>query len=288
VWFRKPWGCPCRVLRGEPGIDLLAERDGLPEVGLTGRDGDFTVHGRGQERVVACSISRWDCRPHPSRSGCTVRIGTPAASFSEAPVRAVCAAGGPRAVSRSPDSSHGVHRSPLRRPMPLRPLPDEPELALRPGVATPRARSVLAVPPGSDGFLRSRVIPREIPPLAFRGFVAPRNRPWGSPRFRAPGRDPKIAPAPFLDGATPSEAFPSPTAGRSSPRSPAFTDRSCPPAVSTTSGLCSAGESVVAARRCRPAPPDAPMGFCTDVCCPAIPPPGPKPVRLGHRGCVAS
>jgi hypothetical protein len=86
-------------LRGEPGIDLLAERDGLPEVGLTGPDGDFTVSGQGQQRVIACSISWWDCRPHPPRSGCTVRIGTPAASFSEAPVRAVCATDGPKVVA---------------------------------------------------------------------------------------------------------------------------------------------------------------------------------------------
>jgi hypothetical protein len=109
-------------------------------------------------------------------------------------------------------------------------------------------------------------VPCGTSPLASRGFVAPRSRPWGSPCFRVPVRDPKIAPAPFLDGATPFEAFPSPTGGRPSPRLPAFTDRPCPLAVSTTSGLCSAGESVVAACRCRPAPPDAPMGFCADPC----------------------
>jgi len=52
---------------------------------------------------------------------------------------------------------------------------------LRPGVASLRARSALAVPPGSDGLLCS--IPCR--------FVAPCSRPWGSPRFRgAPGSPP--------------------------------------------------------------------------------------------------
>jgi hypothetical protein len=156
---------------------------------------------------------------------------------------------------------------PLHQAMPLRPLPDEPELVLRPGVATPRVRSALAVPPGFDGFLRSRSRPsRDISLWHLAGLLRPAAGHGVRHVSVCAVRDPKIAPAPILDGATPFEAFPSPTGDRSSPRFPAFTDRSCPLAVSTTSGLCSAGESVVATRRCRPAPPDAPMGFCADPC----------------------
>jgi len=47
--------------------------------------------------------------------------------------------------------------------------------ALRLEVATFRARSALAVPPGFGGLLR----------WAGRRFVAPCSRPWGSPRFRS-------------------------------------------------------------------------------------------------------
>jgi len=50
-----------------------------------------------------------------------------------------------------------------------RPLPDEPKSILRPEAATPRTRSALAVPPGSDGLLRSTPC----------RFVAPCNQPWG-------------------------------------------------------------------------------------------------------------
>jgi hypothetical protein len=45
---------------------------------------------------------------------------------------------------------------------------------IRRGFACSHARSVLAVPPGFDGFLRT----------APCRFVAPCSRPWGSPRFR--------------------------------------------------------------------------------------------------------
>jgi len=78
-------------------------------------------------------------------------------------------------------SSHEVHR---RSPPPfvrvdksprsiVRPLPICPKTSLWSEVATPRTRSVLAVPPGFDGFLRS---------MACR-FVAPCFRPWGPPSF---------------------------------------------------------------------------------------------------------
>jgi hypothetical protein len=51
---------------------------------------------------------------------------------------------------------------------------------LRPGVATLRTRSALAVPPGYDGFLR----------WVRCRFVAPCSRPWGSPRCRTDGSAP--------------------------------------------------------------------------------------------------
>jgi hypothetical protein len=117
------------------------------------------------------------------------RIETPTRLlFRGVPVRAV------RNVPADPkvdldvlDSSHGVHRSlpPPIRPS-LRPLPAGPSPRLRFGTATSRTRSVPAVPPGSNGFLRRERIRRSAPSTAC-GFVAPRNRPWGSPRFRLPG-----------------------------------------------------------------------------------------------------
>jgi hypothetical protein len=60
----------------------------------------------------------------------------------------------------------------------VRPLPGGPKPALRLEDANLRARSVLAVPPDSDGLLRS----------APCRSIAPYNRPWGSPCFwlRAP------------------------------------------------------------------------------------------------------
>jgi len=71
-------------------------------------------------------------------------------------------------VQRSPPST-----SALRVHSQLRGLANEVR-RLRLGVATPRTRSVLAVPPGFDGFLRASPC----------RFVAPCSRPWGSLRFR--------------------------------------------------------------------------------------------------------
>jgi hypothetical protein len=77
---------------------------------------------------------------------------------------------------------------PLRRhTRRLRPLPPGPSSRLRPGTATSRACSVPAVPPGFNGFLRRGRV-RGPAPSTTRRFVAPCSRPWGSPRFRLPGR----------------------------------------------------------------------------------------------------
>jgi hypothetical protein len=74
-------------------------------------------------------------------------------------------------VIASSSSSHGVpQRPPLRRHGASESTSGCPERL----VATPRACSVLAVPPGFDGFLLAGLC----------GFVAPRNRPWGSPGFQ--------------------------------------------------------------------------------------------------------
>jgi len=55
--------------------------------------------------------------------------------------------------------------------------------------------SVPAVPPGSNGFLRSDRIRRSARSTV-RGFVAPRSRPWGSPSFGLPGTASRPNPRP--------------------------------------------------------------------------------------------
>jgi len=55
-----------------------------------------------------------------------------------------------------------IDSSPSPTRLPLRPLPDEPSLILWLGTATSLARSVLAVPPGSDGLLRSETKVRRL------------------------------------------------------------------------------------------------------------------------------
>jgi len=78
------------------------------------------------------------------------------------PVRAVPSTGrSPKTASRGGTPLMGfIDTSPSPTHLPLRPLPDEPSLILRPGTATSRARSILAVPPGFDGFLRSETLVR--------------------------------------------------------------------------------------------------------------------------------
>jgi hypothetical protein len=73
------------------------------------------------------------------------------------PVRAVPSTGGsPKTASRGGTPLMGfIDTSPSPTHLPLRPLPDEPSLILRPGTAKSRTRSIPAVPPGFDGFLRS-------------------------------------------------------------------------------------------------------------------------------------
>jgi hypothetical protein len=184
--------------------------------------------------------------------------------------------------------------SPSPTQLPLRPLPDEPSLTLRPGGATLRACSALAVPPGSDGFLRSDWI-RRPSRLAARRFVAPCSQPWGPLRFRAPW-DPKVPPPdhpgdrsasePIPGSAHPSKRFPPRQQllrHRGPPRSPDWpvplvvgrylpSVLPRPTCTPSTSGICSTEESVLDTRRCRRARVDAPMGFgSTRSCLPRFP-----------------
>ena len=116
------------------------------------------------------------------------RIETPARLlFRGIPVRAVRSR-----LSRSEDRPRRF-RTPLLgfidRPSVdttiLRRHPPGPSPRLRIGTTTSRSCSAPAVPPGFSGLLRSEQIRRSARSLV-RGFVAPRSRPWGSPRFGLP------------------------------------------------------------------------------------------------------
>lgn len=67
----------------------------------------------------------------------------------------------------------------------LRRHPPRPSPGLRTGTATSRSCSAPVVPPGFSGLLRSEQIRRSTRSTVC-GFVAPRSRPWGSPRFGLP------------------------------------------------------------------------------------------------------
>jgi hypothetical protein len=101
------------------------------------------------------------------------------------------------------DSSHGVQRyRPSADKNVVRPLPGGSKPAFRHGGANLYARSVLAVPPDSDGLLRSTLC----------RSIAPCNRPWGSPCFRdrrcCSTRRLCSRFSSILDGAYPSKLFP--------------------------------------------------------------------------------
>jgi len=153
-------------------------------------------------------------------------------------------------------------------------IPSKPSPGLRFGTATSRTCSVLAVPPGSNGFLRSDRIRRSARSTV-RGFVAPRSRPWGSPRFgllwiglstepRPEGRRTRRSVGSRPLWRTPYEAFPSSVASPCRHRATSFRTRSRSPTgvpsrrsnpvrycvatargpCSSTSGRCSTEESV--------------------------------------------
>jgi hypothetical protein len=117
------------------------------------------------------------------------RIETPARLlFRGIPVRAVRGvAADPKVDLDGPGLlSWGSSIAPSPTRLSLRPHPPGPSSRLRSGTATSRTCSVPAVPPGFNGFLRRGRI-RRLAPSTACGFVAPRSRPWGSPRFGLPG-----------------------------------------------------------------------------------------------------
>lgn len=176
----------------------------------------------------------------------------------------------------------------LRRP------PPGPSPRLRIGTATSRSCSAPAVPPGFSGLLRSEQIRRSTRSTV-RGFVAPRSRPWGSPRFGLPdsasqpslrpeGRGPEgpsrnrplwrgpfeafpssaafdhavTAPRPFGRGRVHRLAFPLAVGAALACVSPRRA------ALLSTSGLSSTEESVAFVGRCRPATARCSLGLWID------------------------
>jgi hypothetical protein len=214
--------CPCRVSHYKPG-QLLSLQLGAafrelawPEIvsGLSGAEAPlaplsagrpagrlvFPVGLRSLRRGVLSGLpvgwwvgtttSRPRDRASPSKTACRF-----AWSFPRLPGRSL---GGPVGTPLM-----GFKDRPSADISAARPLPGRPKSSLRPGGANLRARSVLAVPPDSDGLLRS----------APCRSIAPCNRPWGSPCFwvRSLPRYPKAAVArqPHPRWRRPFEAFPS-------------------------------------------------------------------------------
>jgi hypothetical protein len=232
-----------------------------------------------------------------------------------------------------PDSSLGVHRSPLRRhDGRCVHCPPGPSPRLRFGTATSRTCSALAVPPGFSGFLRSEWIRRSTRSTV-RGFVAPRSRPGVhhvsdtrpdlSIGRRPEGRGPRGPSRRRPLWRVPFEAFPSPAAFDHAVTAPRPFGRGrvhrlvCLLAVSSlarvrvatvrgpcssTSRLCSAGESV-ASRATLPRRARSMLPWALDRRVPMLPrsraaqrsldiSPGgpirfgvPRPERRGKAGC---
>jgi hypothetical protein len=114
-----------------------------------------------------------------------------------------------------PDSSLGVHRSPLRRhDGRCVHFPPGPSPRLRLGTATSRACSALAVPPGSSGFLRSRLDPKIQPFDCPRVCCTPQPA-MGFTTFRIPCAvsrpcsDPKVVDLAVHPGIVPCGEYPS-------------------------------------------------------------------------------
>jgi len=177
-----------------------------------------------------------------------------------------------------------IDSSPSPTRLPLRPLPDEPSLILRLETARSRARSVLAVPPGFDGLLRSETRSEDLVSWQLAGLLHPAAsrgvhhvsgflESEDSAALHPGGA--RVAGSRSL-WRIPFEAFPSPVAAlchRGPPRSP---EGLCPLVVpisicvsprtskSPTSRPCSTEESVLVAQPCGHARVDAPMGFWID------------------------
>jgi hypothetical protein len=169
----------------------------------------------------------------------------------------------------------------------LRPLPPEPSLRLRSGTATFQTRSVLAVPPGFNGFLRSSLRSEDRRPSTTCRFVAPCSRSWGSLRFGAPvrplgrlpsvaGRLAKLLPVAKTLRSVPLSRQPDRSSPQPSSRREAFTERrslsslvvmrrSAFPQRRHTrpraQGFVPPESPLLSAQRCHCVQLDAPMGF---------------------------
>jgi hypothetical protein len=183
-----------------------------------------------------------------------------------------------------------IDSSPSPTRLPLRPLPDEPSLILRSRTATFQTRSVLAVPPGSDGLLRSETRSEDLAswqlagllhPAADRGvrpvsdFLGSEDLPVhhpGGARLQKPSSQARTLRSVLLPGSS-----------LPSPRSPAFTGKRCPLAVGPNRtcrhaqseprprGLAPPRSPFLEPRRFRHVRVDAPMGFgSTRSCLPRI------------------
>lgn len=162
------------------------------------------------------------------------------------PVQRHTGSRGPGGLGRSEDRprrsgllSWGSSIAPPPTRRSLRPRPPGPSPRLRFGTATSRTCSAPAVPPGFSGLLRSERIRRPTRSTV-RGFVAPRSRPWGSPRFGLPGAVSRPCLRPEGRGPEgpsgsrplwrrPFEAFPSSAAGPCRHRVSSFRTRSRSP-----------------------------------------------------------
>jgi hypothetical protein len=137
-----------------------------------------------------------------------------------------------------------IDSSPSPTRLPLRPLPDEPSLTLRSGTATFQTRSVLAVPPGSDGLLRSETKSEDLASWQLAGLLHPAadrgvRRVSGlvgseDPAARHPGG--VRVPMPSSQALTLRSVL-LPGSSLPSPRSPAFTGKHCPLVVDPTTVL---------------------------------------------------
>jgi len=213
--------CPCRVSRYEPG-QLLSLQSGAAfrelawseivsgSVGAEASSSPLSA-GRPAGRLVFPVGLRARCRGIECGFPVGWGVGTTTSRPRDraSPSKTACrfARSVPRLRARGPGGPGGTPLMGFKdRPSAdidaVRPLPGWPRPSLRPGGANLRARSVLAVPPDSDGLLRS----------APCRSIAPCNRPWGSPCFRGgravAARRLRLCGCSIPDGAYPSKLFP--------------------------------------------------------------------------------
>ena len=238
---------------------------------------------------------------HPARR-VPYRIETPLRPSSETYrfARSKTLGNGPKAVSQQLDSSHGVHRCPFtdvtvvcvhsrldRRPGFVEGLPGPSIVPSLPFLPTSTVFS--AGPRSEDRDLDGLQVCCTLQPvMGFARFQSSctafgRPRSW-SDRFSKPFPLALTLRSFSLSGSCPTRHRASPSKESPPFEGGAFTEwRALPPLerrspvrvatassfASSTSGLCSTGESVAESGRCHPVRPDAPMGFGSirsDVC----------------------